>query len=333
MEEVLRIRVKHGAKAKGEPDAKKRKLDFRKVNLKDLLAPYGEVDQYKLNTPFSAFVKFVNPDSITKAKLGLNNKKFGDFMLQVDIRKKDTFLKKEKLDKFGPKNVNRGEGFEKIKGLVLVENFVDEKVEDSLIDYFKNSDSAWEKPQESTKENESEIPSQPTRRRVQHYGFKFDYITRRGDTDNPLDNWPPLIDSLRPRINSEVSKALGKGISWISDQGTVNEYVTGEGIAKHIDTHSAFEDGIASLSVGSDSVFRFAPGEDENDDRAIEVLIPRRSLFIMTGDSRYYFTHQMPQRKSDKIDSKIVYRGTRYSITLRQIKYTACNCNYKSLCE
>ena len=39
------------------------------------------------------------------------------------------------------------------------------------------------------------------------------------------------------------------------DQVTVNEYLPGQGIAPHVDTHSAFEDGIASLSLGSSCVF------------------------------------------------------------------------------
>ena len=32
----------------------------------------------------------------------------------------------------------------------------------------------------------------------------------------------------------------------------------GEGISPHVDTHSAFEDGIASLSLGADAVMEFS---------------------------------------------------------------------------
>ena len=38
---------------------------------------------------------------------------------------------------------------------------------------------------------------------------------------------------------------------WKPDQMTVNEYKPGHGIPPHIDTHSAFEDGIVSVSLGS----------------------------------------------------------------------------------
>mmetsp|Transcript_5582 Transcript_5582/g.7068 ORF Transcript_5582/g.7068 Transcript_5582/m.7068 type:complete len:341 (+) Transcript_5582:95-1117(+) len=340
MEEILRVRVKHLLSAKDINGFKRQKLDLRKLDMNELMAPYGQVEQYRLNTPYSAFVKFSNSQDAKKAKLGLNHKKYDNETcfgsLHVDIVKRDTFSRADK--DFGPKNAQTGVGFAKIKGLVVIENYIDEDTEKGLIDYFETSHSAWENPpddEDATKKpvTADDIPSQPTRRRVQHYGYKFDYTTRRGDTDNPLDNWPPIIEPIRTKVDTSVRDALNNRFEWKSDQATVNEYVRGEGIAKHIDTHSAFEDGIASVSVGSDCVFRFAPGDDDAEDKVIEVVIPKRSVFIMTGDSRYYFTHQMPQRNSDKIDNKIVYRGTRYSITFRQIKNTPCSCQYKTLCE
>lgn len=41
------------------------------------------------------------------------------------------------------------------------------------------------------------------------------------------------------------------------DQLTINDYPIGSGIGSHIDTHSAFENGIASLSLLSSSVMVF----------------------------------------------------------------------------
>lgn len=43
------------------------------------------------------------------------------------------------------------------------------------------------------------------------------------------------------------------------DQLTVNIYEPGGGIPPHVDSHSPFEESIASLSLGSDIVIEFWP--------------------------------------------------------------------------
>jgi alkylated DNA repair protein alkB family protein 8 len=43
----------------------------------------------------------------------------------------------------------------------------------------------------------------------------------------------------------------------LATQVTVNEYLVGQGIRRHTDTHSAFEDGICSLSLGAAVVMEF----------------------------------------------------------------------------
>jgi len=55
------------------------------------------------------------------------------------------------------------------------------------------------------------------------------------------------------------------------------------GIPPHVDTHSAFEDPILSLSLGSSVLMEFR----HQDGRAIPVLLPRRSLLIMSEEARY----------------------------------------------
>lgn len=53
------------------------------------------------------------------------------------------------------------------------------------------------------------------------------------------------------------------------------------GIPFHVDTHSAFDDNILSLSIGSDIVMEF-----KKEEKRCSVLVPRRSLLIMTEESR-----------------------------------------------
>lgn len=53
-----------------------------------------------------------------------------------------------------------------------------------------------------------------------------------------------------------------------------------------MDTHSAFEDPILSLSLGSSIVMEFR----HQDGRARPVLLPQRSLLIMSGEARYWYS-------------------------------------------
>jgi alkylated DNA repair protein alkB family protein 8 len=67
------------------------------------------------------------------------------------------------------------------------------------------------------------------------------------DLSEPL----PMPQFIRPCLESVCSTGyFPDGI----DQVTVNEYLPGHGIAPHVDTHSAFQDAIASLSLGGSTV-------------------------------------------------------------------------------
>lgn len=60
------------------------------------------------------------------------------------------------------------------------------------------------------------------------------------------------------------------------------------------------------------------------DGRQISVLLPPRSLLIMTGESRYVWSHGITPRKSDIVPSlegnlNVVPRAVRTSFTFRKI--------------
>ena len=290
--------------------------------------------------------------------------------LSVDQVYRDTFTRLRLHDHLGPSNALLQTDYP-VPGLFVLHEFVDLSTEEAILrdlrktsswenmqevepvearkkepvlnviqkskqkgDGLKGSLSAYlNKDVDAKSKSTREAPgqTQPTRRRVLHYGFKFDYQTRHADCSREV-GWPAWRDlnGLGGRVDSAVREALNGKFEWTADQATVNEYVPGEGIAKHIDTHAAFEDGIASLSLGSVAVIRFATctAEGKKDERVVDVVVPRRSLFIMTGDSRYLWTHAMVQRTTDKIDGKISYRGTRLSVTYRHIKRPPhCSCD------
>lgn len=62
----------------------------------------------------------------------------------------------------------------------------------------------------------------------------------------------------------------------------------------------------------------------------VPVVLPARSLLIMTGASRYQWTHAIATRHYDQLPSPegftAVPRGTRLSLTLRAVRQPPCIC-------
>lgn len=178
------------------------------------------------------------------------------------------------------------------------------------------------------------------RRRTQHYGRRFDYHNKTvGDEATPLpaeirrlilervDVQPALLP-WRPAAGREGSL-----------QCTVNEYPPGVGIAPHIDTHSAFEDGIASLSLGGGCAFRLRRGSDGADH---SVWLPPRCLLVMSGAARYEWQHSISGRKFDRVEQREspagwewVPRERRISVTLRRVLGSGrtCACAFPLFCD
>ncbi|CAM9588239.1 unnamed protein product [Bubo scandiacus] len=178
-------------------------------------------------------------------------------------------------------------------------------------------------------------------RRVKHFGYEFCYDNNNVDKDKPLPGGLPEICDLF------LEKCLTQGyIQHKPDQLTINQYEPGQGIPPHIDTHSAFEDEIISLSLGSEIVMDFK----HPDGRTVAVMLPRCSLLVMAGESRYLWTHGITPRKYDIIqaselgqkvgtitadvgDLTLNRRETRTSFTFRKVRRSPCNCIYPSVCD
>ncbi|XP_069496773.1 alkylated DNA repair protein alkB homolog 8 isoform X2 [Ambystoma mexicanum] len=215
-------------------------------------------------------------------------------------------------------------------GLIVIEDFVTADMEESLLQSID-----WS----TDKENETAEKSLK-HRRVKHYGFEFRYDNNNVDKDKPLPGGFPEICS------TVLDKVLAQGLlQFRPDQLTVNQYEPGQGIPPHIDTHSAFEDGLASLSLGAQIVMDFK----HPDGRIAAVMLPRRSLLVMTGESRYLWSHGITPRKFDLVqvsegpksgtisvdagDLTLNKRGTRTSFTFRKVRQTPCNCAHASVCD
>jgi alkylated DNA repair protein alkB family protein 8 len=198
------------------------------------------------------------------------------------------------------------------------------------------------------------------RKRIsQHFGHHFDYNTFGASTHfNPI---PTYITDFLPRLPIQ---------SYLPDQFTVQYYPPGSGIPPHVDTHSMFAEALYSLSFGNAVPMQFrmsgpndarkmrlpkrsaqaentesvpapAPEDagqkaDEEQPPGWELLLPARSLLLMTGPSRYGYTHAIRPRKTDVIEGETVQRQGRYSITMRTVRRgdeIGCDCAYPGVCD
>ncbi|XP_075448488.1 tRNA (carboxymethyluridine(34)-5-O)-methyltransferase ALKBH8 isoform X2 [Ascaphus truei] len=213
-------------------------------------------------------------------------------------------------------------------GLVIVEEFVPPEVEKIMlesIDWATDNDTS----QKSLKH-----------RRVKHYGYEFRYDNNNVDQDQPLPGGLPDF------CNAALDKCLQHGLIKVKpDQLTINQYEPGQGIPPHIDTHSAFEDEIISISLGAEIVMDFK----HPNGCSVPVMLPRRSLLVMSGESRYLWTHGITPRKFDVVqvsegqnvgtisgnteELTLNKRGTRTSFTFRKVRRSSCDCAFPSVCD
>lgn len=169
-----------------------------------------------------------------------------------------------------------------------------------------------------TPEEEAElitrIDAQPwltdLKRRVQHYGYKYDYKVRAVGPDAWLGPLPDWLQPLCYRLHEE------KIFVDMPDQVIVNEYQPGQGISAHVDCVPCFGDTIASLSLGSNCAMVFS---HPNVEWEKGFYLKKRSLIILSGPARYEWKHAIPARKSDVVHDQKLPRGRRISLTFRKV--------------
>uniref|UniRef100_G1L5Y2 tRNA (carboxymethyluridine(34)-5-O)-methyltransferase ALKBH8 n=1 Tax=Ailuropoda melanoleuca TaxID=9646 RepID=G1L5Y2_AILME len=272
------------------------------------------------NKPYS-FVRYRTADEAKKAYITLNGKEIVDDLGQKIILYLN-FVEKAQWKELGLQALP--------PGLMVVEEIISSEDEKMLLESVN-----WTEDMDN-----QNVQKSLKHRRVKHFGYEFHYENNNVDKDKPLPGGlPDIWDSI-------LEKWLKEGlIKHKPDQLTVNQYEPGHGIPAHIDTHSAFEDEIVSLSLGSEIVMDFK----HPDGVTVPVMLPRRSLLVMTGESRYLWTHGITPRKFDTVqaskghksgiitsdvgDLTLSKRGIRTSFTLRKVRQTPCNCSYPVVCD
>ena len=147
------------------------------------------------------------------------------------------------------------------------------------------------------------------RRRVRHFGYRYDYRARIVTPESRIGPLPEELKGLGRRM---VEAGIFAGLP---DQVIANEYLPGQGISAHVDCVPCFGEEIASLSLLSscEMVFRH-----EGQVRALR-LAPR-SLLLLAGPARYNWRHEIPARKSDPGVPGRCPRGRRLSLTFRKVR-------------
>jgi alkylated DNA repair dioxygenase AlkB len=152
------------------------------------------------------------------------------------------------------------------------------------------------------------------KRRVQHYGYRYDYQRRSVPTDGPARRpAPPIPDwaaALAARLHQEGH------LDRPAEQVIVNEYLPGQGISPHIDSVASFGPQVAAVSLASACTMEFLTAEA---DRRVPVRLEPGSLCVMTGPARETWRHTIPARKSDPVGEERVPRGRRVSVTFRTL--------------
>nr|AKM76731.1 RNA-binding (RRM/RBD/RNP motifs) family protein [Monsonia emarginata] len=190
------------------------------------------------------------------------------------------------------------------------------------------------------------------KRRVQHYGYQFCYQTRNVDTKQHLGELPSFVAPVLQKIASFPN--LGDAANVSLDQLTVNEYPPGVGLSPHIDTHSAFEGLIFSLSLAGPCIMEFRryaqgawfpkPGSSvdmdaENPDNSPNfsrkaIYLPPRSMLLLSEEARYAWHHYIPHHKIDMVNDNVIKRSSRrVSFTIRKVRSGPCQCEFPQYCD
>ena len=174
-----------------------------------------------------------------------------------------------------------------IPGLFYIKNYLTE-AETELIMHKINSEINFEP-----------ITASANSRTVAHFGYYYAY-DRSGL--KPAD---PIPDYLRKLTDlNRINNLCGHIIDNPFDQLIINEYKPNQQISPHTDHIKQFGPIIACITVGKSVPIEFELGTIKK-----TIRVESRSMYIMTGPSRYQWRHSLKNKGP----------GIRYSLTYRTV--------------
>ncbi len=191
---------------------------------------------------------------------------------------------------------NNEEAIDAIGGFKYIEDYIDKNEQDWLLNQIDEQEHQWLKD---------------LKRRVQHYGFKYDYKARKVNLDMRIGYLPEWLQKLGRRLYEDSHMPAEP------DQVIINEYEPGQGISSHIDCEPCFEDTIVSLSLGSGCVMDFTNKRDKT--KKIPVWLAPRSIIVLKDEARYRWLHGIAPRKADMWAGQAYKRQRRVSLTFRKV--------------
>lgn len=149
------------------------------------------------------------------------------------------------------------------------------------------------------------------KRRVQHYGYRYDYKSGLLASSSYLGALPNWLQNLANRLFSDRLTAK------LPDQVIINEYEPGQGISKHIDCVPCFGNTIISLSLGSPCIMDFT----QDSSKKLPILLLPGSIIVMQNAARYDWQHGIAARQKDHFQDRKITRTRRVSLTFREVLF------------
>ncbi len=147
------------------------------------------------------------------------------------------------------------------------------------------------------------------RRRVQHYGWLYDYKARAITPDMHVGPLPDWLARLAKKLYDQTEL-----FEQVPEQVIVNEYKPGQGIATHTD-HPGFGPTVCTISLLDDWEMDFSKNWKDKS----PALLQRGSCVLMTDDARHLWQHGIAQRKSEQTPLGRRDRKRRLSLTFRTV--------------
>ncbi|MBA3237123.1 MAG: alpha-ketoglutarate-dependent dioxygenase AlkB [Parachlamydiaceae bacterium] len=176
------------------------------------------------------------------------------------------------------------------EGLTYYDNFITEVEEEKILNFI-----------ESLEFEQVIMHGQPAKRSVKHFGYHYNY---QKFSVEPGEAFPSVIQKLSNKCAEKGGLEENEIV-----QCLISNYPANSTIGWHTDKF-IFGSKIFGISLLSSCLMRFQR-KIENIRYVYEKELIPRSLYILSGESRYKWQHSIPPTK-----------GLRYSITFRTLKKT-----------
>ena len=139
-------------------------------------------------------------------------------------------------------------------------------------------------------------------RRVQHYGFRYDYRARNDVRPLPAPSFPRWAEVIGRRL----APCFGGNLP---EQCIVNEYLPGQGIGMHAD-HEVFGPTVVSISLGAEWTMHFRPRNVRPYSRTAlprdeTASLPRRSALVLRGPARTVWMHGLDPETNAALPERV----------------------------